>query len=284
MLCDKTLRLLQLALEEDLGSNGDITSCATIGEKSEGSVKVMARETLVCCGNEVASQLCQIMKSGVLYESKVPDGSTIREGDTIALLSGPVRSLLSLERTLLNFMQRLSGIASMTAQCVAIASRYSVQIKDTRKTTPGMRELEKYAVHIGGGRNHRFGLYDAYMIKNNHVDALNGDIREAIRLCKQGPNANAILNVEVRNKAELSVVCKEGVDCILLDNMTVEQLRNAVNLVRNEFNRPDIELEASGGITLDTLETYCQTGVDSISLGFLTHSVLSKDISLRWIK
>lgn len=276
-----TKSLIQLALIEDLGP-GDITSKATIDPKLLGAAVIRAKESLVVCGQEVVSLVFSEIDSSICYEALKKDGARVDAGTVIGRVSGPVGSLLSAERTALNFFQRLSGVATVTAEVMVRVADLPVRILDTRKTTPGWRELEKYAVKTGGGTNHRFGLFDAVLIKNNHVDALGGDIGRAVRRCREDAPRGTKIEVEVRNSAELQAAFAERPDAMLLDNMPLAELAQCVSWVRAQDGGEKVELEASGGITMDNVRQYAASGVDAISLGFLTHSARAVDISLGY--
>lgn len=277
-----TKQLVQLALAEDLGDAGDITSNATIAAEQMAKGVFIAREDLYICGHDVVAEVFSQLDPEVEYRALKEIGTLVKSGEIIAEASGRVRSLLSAERTALNFLQRLSGISTLTARLSHQVSASGVKLLDTRKTTPGWRGLEKAAVLAGGGHNHRSGLFDAVLIKNNHVDAIGGDIAAAIRACKEKTAAGTKIEVEVRDQAELQAALAENPDAILLDNMTPVQLGEAVEFVRADPNGRNIQLEASGGINVENLQDYAATGVDCISLGMLTHSAPAVDISFRY--
>ncbi len=281
MVGEITKQLIRLALEEDIGS-GDITSEATISEQARGRAVIMAKERLVVCGQAVCAAVYRELSEEIRYESIAADGVRVNAGAVLSRVSGPLRLLLSGERVALNFLQRLCGIATLTADVVSRVEGSGVRILDTRKTTPGWRELEKYAVKTGGGVNHRRGLFDAVLIKNNHIDALGGDIARAVRCCREKVQAGIKVEVEVRNEAELGKAMEGRPDAILLDNISPEEIAQAVQLVRAQAHGADIELEASGGIDEQNVAIYARTGIDSISLGMLTHSVRASDIALRY--
>lgn len=276
-----SMRLVELAVKEDLGS-GDVTSRATMPDSLSAAADFIAKEPLVVCGHSAAQAVFERIDSALEYRVEAEDGAPVTAGSVIAAASGPARSLLAAERTALNFLQRLSGIATMTADVVQRVQGTGVHILDTRKTTPGWRELEKYAVRCGGGMNHRIGLYDAVLIKDNHIDAVGGDVRRAIAAARETAPQGMKIEVEVRSMEELAEAFVEHPDAVLLDNMSPAELRRAVDFVRSQPGGESVELEASGGITPETLREYAAVGVDSISLGMLTHSARAVDISMKY--
>jgi nicotinate-nucleotide pyrophosphorylase (carboxylating) len=270
-------RLIDLALEEDIGP-GDVTTEAIIPPDLQGEAHIRAKAVLVAAGLPVAARVFQKLDAKVNFAAAVDDGQEVEKGTVLARLTGPVASILTGERVALNFLQRLSGIATFTRSMVAqVAGSHAVLI-DTRKTTPGWRALEKYAVHQGGGRNHRLGLYDAVLIKNNHLTAV-GSIGEAVRLAKARAHPRLKIEVEVTDLQGLEEALNAGADRILLDNMDDAALRQAVELTGGRAI-----LEASGGMTKERLPKVAATGVDFISMGALTHSAPAVDIHLRLIK
>jgi nicotinate-nucleotide pyrophosphorylase (carboxylating) len=292
--------IVALALAEDIGP-GDETTRAVVPATVEAVGTIVARSTGVLSGMETARETARQVDAGVAFEARRVDGERVAPGDAIAVLRGPARSLLTLERTLLNFLQRLSGVATLTARFVAAVEGTGVAIADTRKTTPGLRFLEKAAVRHGGGVNHRFGLYDACMIKDNHIVAAGG-ITAAVEAMRRGfdeRGRDLRLTVEVRTTEEAREAARLGVDQILLDNLDPESIREAVAAiravedgmaewarragVRAEPRRATIEV--SGGITLESVRAKALPGVDLISVGALTHSApaldLAFDLSLR---
>ena len=277
-----TVKLIEMALAEDLGLEGDITSKACIGEKLQGVAEVVAKESLCVCGQSIAAAVCKAVDEDLSYSVLLEDGASAAAGSVLARISGKLRAILAAERCMLNFLQHLSGIATSTSRVVSLAAESGIKILDTRKTTPAWRELEKYAVRCGGGTNHRMGLYDAVMIKDNHVDALGGEVAEALKRCREMLGDEIKLQAEARNTAELRAVMEGCPDAILLDNMSPEQLREAVEIVRKHPQGKSVELEASGGITEENIGDYIKTNVDAISLGSLTHSVKAADISLLY--
>jgi nicotinate-nucleotide pyrophosphorylase (carboxylating) len=270
-------RLIDLALEEDIGS-GDVTTQAVVDPELQGEAHIRAKATLVVAGLPVAARVFQKLDAKVVFAAAVDDGQEVAPGTVLACLTGPVASILTGERVALNFLQRLSGIATFTRTMAAQVTGSDAVLVDTRKTTPGWRALEKYAVRRGGGRNHRLGLYDAVLIKNNHLTAV-GSIGEAVRraIARAHPQLN--IEVEVADLQGLKEALSAGADRILLDNMDDAALRQAVELTGGRA-----WLEASGGITKERLPQVAATGVNFISMGALTHSAPAVDIHLRLIK
>ncbi|AYM08137.1 carboxylating nicotinate-nucleotide diphosphorylase [Agrobacterium tumefaciens] len=266
--------LVRNALLEDLGLAGDITSAAVIPADHRSVVVMAAREPGVIAGLDAADLAFQLVDPAIVMKRHVQDGASVAPGDIIATIEGPSRGLLTAERTALNFLGHLSGIASVTAKIVAAIAGSKASVACTRKTTPGLRALEKYAVRAGGGMNHRFALYDAVLIKDNHI-AVAGGVREAIRRARQGVGHLVKIEVEVDTLAQLRDVMDEGVDAVLLDNMTPEQLREAVGIVAGRAIT-----EASGRINPQTAAAIAATGIDLISVGWLTHSAPVLDIGL----
>lgn len=283
---DALRRLIALALEEDIGS-GDVTTCALISSGRQGEAFFLAKQDFVVCGGSVVEAVFAALDTSVCVFMSVPDGTAVISGAEIGLLAGPLASILTGERVALNFLQRLSGIATKVSKITSSLTGTQTKLFDTRKTTPGWRHLEKYAVTVGGGVNHRYGLYDAFLVKNNHIDALSGDICSAVRACRELPTERPLLvEVEVRTTEELRQALAAGVDRVLLDNMTPEQVRSAVVLVRQSTTSRGCTIEASGGITEHNVRSYAEAGVDFVSLGSVTHSATAVDISLRirrWI-
>ena len=269
--------LIKLALKEDVG-DGDHSTLACIPTDAQRKAKMVAKAEGVLCGAEVGERVFRLVDSSLKVTLLKKDGDLIHVGDIVMTVEGAAGSILTAERTALNYMQRLSGIATQTHHMVEMIAGLHTQLLDTRKTTPNMRLLEKYAVKCGGGTNHRIGLYDMIMLKDNHVDFAGG-IEKAIDrtrdyLKKNGKELK--IEIEVRNLEELDRVMKHGgVDRIMLDNFDVPTLREAVKRIDGQF-----ETEASGGITDKTLRDYAETGVDFISVGALTHHIKSLDLSL----
>ena len=266
------------ALKEDIGT-GDHSTLSCVPETAKGSAQLLVKENGVLAGVEVAKRILFLFDPKLQMEQVLADGTAVKKGDIAFYLTGSSRSILTVERTLLNVMQRMSGIATQTSEIVQSVSGCNVKILDTRKTTPGFRFLEKMAVKIGGGENHRFGLYDMIMLKDNHIDYAGG-IEAAILATHQYIKSNVLslkVEIEVRNRAELDEVLRVGkVDRIMLDNFTPNQLFEALKIIPSSF-----ETEASGGITKENVLDYAKTGVNYISLGALTHSAKSLDLSLK---
>lgn len=271
--------LVDLALSEDLGPDSDdITSRLTIPAWANGSARIIARAPGVLSGSPVASMLAD--RQGLSLEI-IADGSTLERGTVIGRLFGSDRAILGVERTLLNFLQRLSGVASLTARYVDAVRGTRAVILDTRKTTPGWRALEKYAVRCGGGRNHRIGLYDAVLIKDNHLAALAQAVEpigDAVSRARQQAPAGMVIEVEVDSLDQLDLALACRPDIILIDNFSHEHMVEAVS--RRDARAPDVLLEASGGVNLETVASIARAGVDRISIGALTHSAPALDIAL----
>lgn len=280
---DGVQALLTLALEEDIGA-GDRTTDALIDKDMQGVALVVAKEQLVVCGLPVVAAVLALVDDELLFDAKIEEGSRAAEGEILAEIRGSCASLLMAERVVLNILQHLSGIATTTSRIARMVSEYKVAVLDTRKTTPGWRLLEKYAVYVGGGKNHRMGLYDAVLIKNNHIDLIGGNIAGAVEKVRRHYPNGMTLEVEVRNQKELEEALAHAPDAILLDNFTPDELSNAVHFVRQNFIESNAVLEASGGINEKNVVEYAKTGVDAISMGFLTHSARAVDISLRLSK
>lgn len=295
-LADDCRWLVRLAVREDLDRWHDWTTLALVPEEVRGAAEIVARQRGVACGLKAAQLAAEEMNLDAGWEAVIDDGHSISKGDVLARLEGCARDLLTAERLLLNLIGRLSGVATLTRQYVEAVRGLPARIYDTRKTTPGWRRLEKFAVRCGGGHNHRLGLFEAVLIKDNHlalgaratqgvkfspgqsVQIARDFLREALA---DDPKAEQmIVEVEVDSLEQLAVVLDAGPDIVLLDNMNLEQLRAAVAM-RNERN-VQVELEASGGINLSTVRGIAETGVDRISAGALTHSAISLDVALDW--
>lgn len=265
------------ALAEDLGDRGDLTARYFLPAGVARTARVVARETGVVAGLAVAAEVCRQVDAGLVFAPLAGDGTAVAAGTVVATLAGPVRSMVTAERTMLNYLQRLSGIASLSALHVAACAGTKAVILDTRKTTPGWRVLEKYAVRCGGAQNHRMGLYDAAMVKDNHLACglPVADMQSAIRQLKEDhPGAWVEVEADTLGQVE-KFLALAGVDRILLDNMPVAMLREAVAMVGGR-----VPLEASGGVTLASLPGIAATGVDYISVGALTHSARALDLAL----
>ena len=265
---------VRAALLEDLGRAGDVTTQATIPANATLRAKIAAREDGVIAGLPLARAAFRLMDASVAFEPRVEDGARISRGAVIARIEGPARAILSAERVALNYLGRLSGVATLTARYAERVAHTKAKICDTRKTTPGLRAFEKYAVRCGGGANHRFGLDDAVLIKDNHI-AVAGGVIAALRAAKCFAGHLVKIEIEVDTLAQLREVLLEGADAVLLDNMTLDQLREAVALVDGRMI-----CEASGGVTLETVGRIAETGVDLISVGALTHSAPVLDLGL----
>ncbi|MGN1375621.1 MAG: carboxylating nicotinate-nucleotide diphosphorylase [Prevotella sp.] len=271
-------RLIDLSFVEDIG-DGDHTTLCCIPEDAEGKSRLLIKEDGILAGVEVAKKVFSRFDNTLQVEVLINDGAAVRKGDVAMIVTGKIRSLLQTERLMLNIMQRMSGIATMTHKYVERLEGTHTRILDTRKTTPGMRMLEKQAVKIGGGVNHRIGLFDMILLKDNHVDFAGG-IRNAIERCHDYLKEKSLdlkIEIEVRNFDELQQVLDcGGVDRIMLDNFSVENTRKAVELINGRF-----ETESSGGLTFETIRQYAECGVDYISVGALTHSVKGLDMSFK---
>ena len=270
--------IIKNALIEEIG-DGDHSSLASVPESAIGKAKLLVKDDGIIAGIELAKKIVTYYDASMVFNAFLKDGDTVKKGDVAFTIEGKSRSILATERLLLNFMQRMSGIATETHRYVELVAGTSAKLLDTRKTTPGIRLMEKWAVRIGGGYNHRFALYDMIMLKDNHVDYAGG-IKEAIEstndyLKRTGKQLK--IEIEVRNEKELDEVLAVGhVDRIMLDNFSVEDIKRVLPKIPKTF-----ETEASGGITTDTIRAYAATGVDYISVGALTHSFKSLDLSLK---
>ena len=278
-------KFIDEALAEDIVDfegkipTGDHSSLACIPESKDGRAQLLCKAEGVLAGVELAEIICQRVDANLKFEKILNDGARIKKGDVAFKIYGEVKSILRAERLLLNFMQRMSGIATHTSKFVEAVQHTNAKILDTRKTTPNLRYFEKWAVRIGGGHNHRFGLYDMIMLKDNHIDFCGG-IEKAILAVKdyqQKNNLTLLVEVETRNLKDVEEVLRVGeVTLIMFDNFSPELMKQGVQLVNKKF-----ETEASGGITLDTVRSFAETGVDFISVGALTHSSASLDLSLK---
>lgn len=273
-------QLLELAFAEDIG-DGDHTTLSTIPADAMGRQHLLVKEEGILAGVEIARKVFAKLDPSLKMTVSIGDGARVRPGDIAFVVEGPVRSLLMAERTMLNIMQRMSGIATTTDRYQSRLEGLDCKVLDTRKTTPGLRMLEKEAVKIGGGCNHRIGLFDMVLIKDNHVDFAGGidkAVSRAKEYCRE-KGKNLKIEVEVRNTDEIRQAIAAGVDRIMLDNFTPARTAEAVKLIRSEA--PGVEIESSGGITIDTLRAYGEAGVDFVSVGALTHSVKGLDMSFK---
>lgn len=270
--------LIDLAFAEDIG-DGDHTTLCSIPDSAMGAQKLLVKEDGILAGVEMAKKIFHRFDPGLEVEQFMNDGDSIKVGDVAFIVRGKVRSLLQTERLMLNVMQRMSGIATITAKYMKILEGTKCRVLDTRKTTPGMRMLEKAAVKIGGGVNHRIGLFDMILLKDNHVDFAGG-ITNALNRAQaylKANNKELKIEIEVRNFDELNeALAHGGADRIMLDNFSVEDTRKAVEIIAGRT-----EIESSGGITIDTIRSYAECGVDFVSVGALTHSVKGLDLSFK---
>ena len=265
--------VIRRALAEDIGP-GDITTSLIIPEESKSRAQVIAKDSFILAGLPFLEELFRIIDPSVSFRYFFHDGMQVKRGDIIAELSGKTRSILSAERVGLNILQRLSGIATLTNQYAERLKGFKAKVLDTRKTAPCLRFMEKYAVKTGGGTNHRFGLFDGILIKDNHIKAA-GSVHEAMRRAK-GAHHLTKIEIEVATLQDLKIALEAGADIIMLDNMSTDEMRKAVALANGQ-----VPLEASGNVTLGRIEEIAGTGVDYISVGALTHSAPAADISLK---
>ena len=269
-------RAVTAALEEDLGSAGDITTDAIVPAGAQDNARMVARKPGVVAGLDLAEAAFRALDPGARFTRVVEDGGKVEASGTIARISAKTRALLTGERTALNFVNRLSGIATLTSAYVAAVEGTGARIACTRKTTPSLRALEKYAVRAGGGVNHRFGLYDAVLVKDNHI-AASGGLANALNMLRARTRHFVKIEVEVDTLDQLEKALHFPIDAVLLDNMDVETLKKAVALVKGR-----VVTEASGGVTLENVREVAMTGVEVISVGALTHAARSLDSSLEW--
>ena len=252
-----------------------MTTACTLTGSEKGTAKALAKEDLVLAGLEVFREVFRVRDAGIVFRSALKDGARVRRGEVLATLSGPLASILEAERVALNLLQRMCGIATLTRQFVDAVAGTKAAILDTRKTMPGLRVLDKYSVRVGGGRNHRYGLYDGILIKDNHIEAAGG-IGPAVRRARGKAPLLVRIEVEVKTLAEVRQALAAGADVIMLDNMPIDAMRKAVALIGGRAL-----VEASGNVTLATVQAIAATGVDCISSGALTHSARAADISLK---
>jgi len=270
---DKILELIEIACEEDLNEMGDVTSSA-IFQNEKDHFYLLAKDTGILCGIEIFEKIFHAVEPKIIIKTNFHDGDKIQSKKITATIQGNVAAILQAERTALNLLSHLSGIASKTNEFVKL-TKGKTKILDTRKTLPGLRKLQKYAVRCGGGENHRMGLYDMVMIKDNHIDAA-GCIDNAVKEVRKKWGNKFKIEVETRNLSEVQQALNSGADRIMLDNMNLKMMQKAVNLISDR-----VETEASGNMTLDRISEVSQTGVDYISVGELTHTIKAFDFSLR---
>ncbi len=272
-------RMIDLALDEDLGAAGDITTSALVPENKKGKGELWAKEEMVLSGLKAFERVFQRVDPTVTVKFSAADGDLTDKKERIATMTGPLRSLLVGERTALNIVQRMSGIASATREAVALINSVKgtrLKLLDTRKTSPGLRALSKAAVRHGGGVNHRFGLFDGLLIKDNHIAAVGGSVADAIKLAKENCPRLTVIEVEVTSIDQLREAIHEGAHIVMLDNMSDAQVKEAVAVAKDK-----VELEVSGGITAERLVTLAKLGVTYVSMGALTHSSRAMDLSLE---
>ena len=266
-------RIVRTALEEDIGL-GDVTTEVTVAQDTVARAELVAKENFTLAGLDVAAEVFRTLDPAVRFEKILTDGRSVRKGEVLAWLKGQASVLLQGERVALNLLQRMSGIASLTAKYVAEVAGTGARIVDTRKTVPGLRALDKYSVRMGGGRNHRIGLFDGVLIKENHIAAAGG-IAAAIERAKERIPHTLKIEIETRNLTEVEEALLSGADIIMLDNMSLDDMRQGVDLIAGKAL-----VEASGGVNLERVRDIAETGVDIISVGALTHSVIAADISM----
>lgn len=274
---DYLKKIIQSALDEDIQS-GDVTTQAIIPESVFGNGKFLIKANGVIAGLNITQKVFQAVDEGIIFNQFVDDGSKVNQGEIVAEVTGKASSILTAERTALNFLQRMSGIATMTNKFVEEISHTKAKILDTRKTVPGLRLLDKEAVRLGGGKNHRIGLFDMFLIKDNHIE-IAGSITKAIEACRnfqQKKNSNLKIEVETKNLDEVKEALACNVDIIMLDNFTIDLTKKAVKIIAGKCL-----IEASGNINLENVKEVADTAVDFISVGALTHSVKALDISLE---
>ncbi|MFN3191353.1 MAG: carboxylating nicotinate-nucleotide diphosphorylase [Aureliella sp.] len=292
-LLDDLGHLVRLAFREDLDRSFDLTTVAVVPEGLPASAAIVSRAPGVACGVELIESIVEVAEADIKVTAHFADGSHFENGEKLATLQGDSRDVLTCERTILNFLGRLCGIASWTNEHVALLEGLRAKLYDTRKTTPGWRRLEKYATRCGGCQNHRSGLYEAVMVKDNHLachERMTGKLlspSEAVNHTRQflassdATRSEAIVEIEVDSLDQLADALPAGPDIILLDNMSIDELEKAVEL--RDTIQPGVQLEASGGVTRDTLRSIGETGVDRISMGALTHSATNLDLGLDWV-
>jgi nicotinate-nucleotide pyrophosphorylase (carboxylating) len=279
---NEILNIIRAAIDEDLGGYGDITSKYLIQPDDKTSSHIVCKEKdgAALCGIDIAGYILEEIDKSIQLKKLKNDGASLKHMDKICTVNGPTLSILKAERTCLNFIQHMSGIATATNRFAAIASRYNVKIVDTRKTKPLLRKLEKYAVLCGGGYNHRFGLFDGILIKDNHIAAAGG-VKKAINKIKSKIPHSLKIEVEVKTFIELEEAINCMADVIMLDNMNTSQINEAAGIIRKERGNSCL-IEVSGNVNLDNLEDICRTGIDLISVGYITHSAPAIDFSLEF--
>lgn len=273
---EAALRLIRIALAEDVGG-GDATTDSAVSADRMSKARVVAKEAGVLAGLSVVETVLRELDPDAVVEAVVPDGTAVRPGQVVARVRARTRAILTGERTALNFLQRLSGVASETARFVEALEGTGMRLLDTRKTTPGMRRLEKQAVALGGGVNHRMGLWDMAMIKDNHIVAAGGIENAVARVREAHPDLR--VEVEVTDRASLDEALEAGVDRVMLDNMSPDEMRRAISVARAHPSRPEIEI--SGGVTFQSLDAIARLGADFVSVGAVTHSAPALDLSLE---
>lgn len=278
-------RLIKEALREDIGC-GDITTQMLIPKDKKIKAVLLLKEKAVVAGIDIAKKVFKTMDAAVTFKAKCSDGSLQNPGKIIAILEGRAKAILQAERTALNFLSHLSGVATLTHQFVQRVKPYKVKIMDTRKTIPGLRELQKYAVSVGGGYNHRMGLWDGVLIKDNHIVASSvvrspSSVEELVEMAKKRRPKSQKIEIEVKNLQEFRQALRAETDIIMLDNMKLSDIRQAVRIRNTEYGRRTTKIEVSGGVTLDNVRAIAKTGVDMISIGALTHSAKAIDLSLE---
>jgi len=281
---ETALALVRTALFEDLRGQTDFTTQFMIPPHAQGSIQIVSRQAGVLAGGMTILLVIEELQGTIELSDLLPDGSPLRPGTVVARLQGSVRTLLTAERTILNFLTMLSGVATLTNQYVLAVAGTPARILETRKTLPGLRAMQKYAVRCGGGTNHRIGLYDAVLVKDNHLAWYRsqhaGSLADAVRHVRDGAPVGMTIEFEVDSLPQLEELLPARPDIVLLDNMTTEQLRLAVRL--RDVAAPEVLLEASGGVNLDSVFGIAQTGVDRISIGALTHSAPALDLGFDW--
>jgi len=272
----QVIDLIHHALEEDIGPS-DITTSTLIPEHAESRALFIAKENFVLAGIPFMKEVFRLLDHSITFQTFINEGARVKKGNVIAEVFGKTQAILQGERTGLNILQRLSGIATLTSRYVEKVKGLQTKIFDTRKTTPCFRFMEKYAVRIGGGHNHRFGLFDGIIIKDNHIEAV-GSLKEAVEMIKKRHYLHKI-EVEVENLHDLKEAISAGADIVMLDNMSLNDIKEAVKIVRGR-----LKIEASGNIKLENVRKIAETGVDFVSVGALTHSAVAADISLKVVK